>query len=93
MLVHGWRRPRAAGTMGVHGAPRRTGVAMDHEALAKQVAEFVAAGKFHPALNVALSGLNACRRAGDAAGVARCLALIRATVDDLERACRAEADG
>jgi hypothetical protein len=61
---------------------------MDHEALEKQVAAFVAAGKFHPALNVALSGLNACRRAGDADGVARCLALLRATVDDLERACQ-----
>ncbi len=64
---------------------------MEYEALAEQVAGFVAEGKFHPALNVALSGLNACRREGDADGVARCLALLRATVDDLERACREEA--
>jgi hypothetical protein len=62
----------------------------DDAELEGQVADFVAAGKFHPALNVALSGLNACRRAGDAAGVARCLALLRRVVDDLEAVCRAE---
>ena len=58
--------------------------------LETQVAAFVAEGKFHPALNVALSGLNACRREGDAAGVARCLGLLRRILDDLEAACRAE---
>lgn len=61
---------------------------MEHEALEAQVAGFVAEGKFHPALNVALSGLNACRREGDVDGVERCLSLIRSTVDALERDCR-----
>jgi hypothetical protein len=63
---------------------------MEKEALEAQVAAFVAQGKFHPALNVALSGLNACRRTGDAEGVGECLGLLRRIVDDLEQACRAE---
>ncbi len=63
---------------------------MQNEALEAQVAAFVAQGKFHPALNVALSGLNACRRTGDAEGVGECLGLLRRIVDDLEQAGRAE---
>ncbi|MDX1593480.1 MAG: hypothetical protein R3298_04475 [Gammaproteobacteria bacterium] len=58
---------------------------MDFEALAQQVADFVAVGKYHAALNVALSGVNACHREGDRDGVVRCLGLIRSTVDALER--------
>jgi hypothetical protein len=63
---------------------------VEDQELEKQVAAFVAEGKFHPALNVALSGLNACRRAGDAEGVARGLERMRRILDDLEAFCRAE---
>ena len=53
------------------------------EALATQVQEFVDRGNFHAAYNIALSGLNACRRENDQAGVDYFIELIRAIVERL----------
>ena len=55
----------------------------ENEALAAQVREFVERGNFHAAYNVALSGLNACRRENDQAGVDYFIELIRAIVERL----------
>jgi len=56
---------------------------MDIEAEAGRVQDFVDKGNFHAAYNIALSGLNACRRSNDQAGVDRFLDIIRAVVDSL----------
>jgi hypothetical protein len=58
---------------------------MDIEAHLARVQEFVAAGNYHAALNIALSGMNACRRQDDQAGVDRSLEVIRGIVDRLQR--------
>ena len=49
-----------------------------------RVRDFVDAGNYHAAYNIALSGLNACRRLNDQPGVDRFLALIRELVDSLQ---------
>ena len=56
---------------------------MDIEAEAKRVQEFVDKGNYHAAYNIALSGLNACRRNNDQPGIDRFLDIIRAVVDAL----------
>jgi hypothetical protein len=56
---------------------------MDIEAQARRVQDFVDKGNFHAAYNIALSGLNACRRSNDQAGIDRFLDIIRAVVDSL----------
>ena len=56
---------------------------MDIETEAQRVAEFVQRGNYHAAYNIALSGLNACRRENDQAGVDRFIAIIREIVDAL----------
>ena len=56
---------------------------MDIEAEARRVQDFVDKGNFHAAYNIALSGLNACRRSNDQAGIDRFLDIIRAVVDSL----------
>ena len=56
---------------------------MDKEAEARRVQDFVDRGNYHAAYNVALSALNACRRAQDQAGVDRFLGIIRGIVDAL----------
>lgn len=56
---------------------------MSFEAEAERVREFVGAGNYHAAYNIALSALNACRRDGDQAGVDAAIALIREIVDSL----------
>jgi len=56
---------------------------MDIEAEARRVQDFVDKGNFHAAYNIALSGLNACRRINDQAGVDRFLDIIRAVVESL----------
>jgi len=56
---------------------------MDIEAQAKQVQDFVDKGNYHAAYNIALSGLNACRRNNDQTGIDRFLDIIRAVVDSL----------
>jgi hypothetical protein len=56
---------------------------MDIEVEAKNVRGFVDKGNYHAAYNIALSGLNACRRNNDQAGVDRFIDIIRAVVDAL----------
>jgi hypothetical protein len=56
---------------------------MDIEAEARRVQDFVDKGNFHAAYNIALSGLNACRRSNDQAGIDRFLDIIRAVVESL----------
>ena len=56
---------------------------MDIETEAERVADFVRRGNYHAAYNIALSGLNACRREGDQAGVDRFIGIIRQIVDAL----------
>jgi hypothetical protein len=58
---------------------------MDFEAHLARVDGFVAAGNFHAALNIALSGMNDCRRRDDQAGVDRSLEVIRGIVDRLQQ--------
>ena len=57
---------------------------MSIEDQAQEIQAFVDKGNYHAAYNIALSGLNACRRAGDQAGVDRFIAIIRGIVDALE---------
>ena len=56
---------------------------MDIEAEAKRIQDFVDKGNYHAAYNIALSGLNACRRSNDQAGIDRFLDIIRAVVESL----------
>lgn len=56
---------------------------MEIEAEAKRVREFVDAGNYHAAYNIALSALNACRREADQEGIDFFIALIREIVDAL----------
>ena len=50
---------------------------MDIEAYKDEVQGFVSRGNYHAAINIALSGLNACRRNNDQAGVDQCLDVIK----------------
>ena len=45
--------------------------------------EFVSKGNYHAAYNIALSGLNACRRNNDQEGIDRFIDIIRGVVDSL----------
>lgn len=65
---------------------------MNFESYKQEVQGFVDRGNYHAAINVALSGLNACRRSGDQAGVDRCLALIREVVETLAEDCGSRED-
>lgn len=56
---------------------------MDIESEAKNIQSFVDKGNYHAAYNIALSGLNACRRNNDQAGVDRFIDIIRAVVESL----------
>ena len=56
---------------------------MDIEAEAGRIQDFVDKGYYHAAYNIALSGLNACRRSNDQAGIDRFLDIIRAVVESL----------
>ncbi len=58
---------------------------MDIAAQAKEVQRFVDKGNYHAAYNIALSGLNACRKEDDQAGIDRFIEIIRDIVDALER--------
>ena len=59
------------------------GSGVDIEAESERVRDFVRRGNYHAAYNIALSALNACRRAGDQAGVDFFIGLIRELVDSL----------
>jgi hypothetical protein len=66
---------------------------MDVEAEARHIQDFVDKGNYHAAYNIALSGLNACRRNNDQAGVDRFLDIIRAVVDSLAAEFGSQMDG
>lgn len=56
---------------------------MDIKAEAKEIQDFVDKGNYHAAYNIALSGLNACRREDNQAGTDRFIEIIRGIVDSL----------
>ncbi len=56
---------------------------MDNQTEAKNIQDFVDKGNYHAAYNTALSGLNACRRNKDQAGVQQFLHIIQGVVDSL----------
>ena len=56
---------------------------MNFDAYEREVRGFVSRGNYHAAINVALSGLNECRRNRDQAGVDQCLDVIRSVIDAL----------
>ena len=65
---------------------------MDLEAEAEKVQDFVDKGNYHAAYNIALSGLNACRRNNDQAGTDRFIEIIRAVVDSLAEEFGSQSD-
>jgi hypothetical protein len=56
---------------------------MEIKSETEKIMEFVAKGNYHAALNLALSGMNECRRNGDQAGVDHFLGVIREITDAL----------
>ena len=56
---------------------------MDFDVQAKVVQGFVDKGNYHAAYNIALSGLNACRRNNDQVGIDRFIDIIKTVVDSL----------
>lgn len=56
---------------------------MDKASYTDRINTFITKGNYHAALNVALSGLNACRKENDQAGVDSFLDTIKATVQKL----------
>ena len=57
------------------------GFIMNIEAETKRVHDFVARGNYHAAYNIALSGLNACRRANDQARADLFIEILMGVVD------------
>jgi len=58
---------------------------MDIDSQATEIQEFVQGGNYHAALNIALSGLNECRRNDDQAGVDTFLGIIEGITRTLAR--------
>ena len=58
---------------------------MNIEAEAERIQDFVDRGNYHAAYNIALSGLNGCRRSADQEGVDRFIDIIKDIVDSLAR--------
>jgi len=56
---------------------------MDSEVEAKNIQSFVDKGNYHAAYNIALSGLNACRREHNQSGVDQFIGIIRGIVESL----------
>lgn len=56
---------------------------MDIATEIQRVKDFVTAGNYHAAYNIALSALNECRRENDQQGVDRMIVCIREVVDAL----------
>jgi hypothetical protein len=56
---------------------------MNIDSYKDEVQGFVERGNYHAAINIALSGLNACRRDNNQAGIDRCLVLIESVVQQL----------
>ena len=59
------------------------GLNLDIESEAKEIRRFVEEGNYHAAYNIALSGLNACRRSNDQAGIDQFINIIKGVVDSL----------
>ena len=59
---------------------------MNIESYREEVRSFVKRGNFHAALNVAVSGLNECRRNNDQVLVDQCIGVIREVVEALAQA-------
>lgn len=57
---------------------------MNIEAEAERIQQFVDRGNYHAAYNIALSGLNECRRNDDQVGIDRFIEIIREIVDSLD---------
>ena len=57
---------------------------MNIEEEAENIRQFVDRGNYHAAYNIALSGMNACRRDNDQEGVDRFIGIIRGIVDSLD---------
>ncbi len=58
---------------------------MNIEAEAERIRQFVDQGNYHAAYNIALSGLNECRRNQDQTGIDRFIEIIRGVVDSLDQ--------
>jgi hypothetical protein len=56
---------------------------MENKSYQEEVQGFVERGNYHAAINVALSGLNACKREHDQAGVDQCLGVIKWVIQQL----------
>jgi len=56
---------------------------LDIELEAKEIQRFVQEGNYHAAYNIALSGLNACRKNNDQAGIDQFINIIKDIVDSL----------
>lgn len=63
---------------------------MDMGPYKERVQSFVQRGNYHAAFNIALSGLNECRRNADQQGVDDCLVVIHAVIKDLSEAFGSE---
>ena len=59
------------------------GLNLDIESEAKEIQRFVQEGNYHAAYNIALSGLNACRKDNDQAGIDQFINIIKGVVDSL----------
>lgn len=57
---------------------------MNIEAETEKIQAFVQRGNYHAAYNIALSGLNACRRVDNQTGVDCFIEIIRGIVDALD---------
>lgn len=57
---------------------------MDIDVEIQRVKDFVNAGNYHAAYNIALSALNECRRNNDQPGVDRMLSCIQQVIDALK---------
>ncbi len=58
---------------------------MNIKSRTKKIQGFVDKGNYHAAYNIALSGLNACRRDNDQAGIDLFIDIIRGIVDSLAK--------
>jgi hypothetical protein len=56
---------------------------MDIESYKNEVQGFVSRGNYHAAINIALSGLNECRRNNDQACIDQCLGVISGVIQHL----------
>ena len=56
---------------------------MDKESYTDRINTFVTKGNYHAAINVALSGLNACRKEKDQAGIDSFLEIIKGIIQNL----------